>query len=54
MQRYEAAGGGYYVCPICLNSRNTADAQLIANAEVQGTVPMWAWIGDERATTFSY
>ena len=54
MQRYEAAGGRYYVCPICLNSRKIGDAQLVANAEVQGTVPMWQWIGDEAATTFSY
>jgi len=54
MQRYEAAGGRYYVCPICLNSRQLGDAQLVANAEVQGTVPMWQWIGDDGATTFSY
>ena len=27
---------------------------LIANAEIAGTVPMWEWIGDEGATTFSY
>jgi hypothetical protein len=28
---------------------------LIAGAEIQGTVPMWKWIGDEGATTtFSY
>jgi hypothetical protein len=27
---------------------------LIGGAELQGTVPMWAWIGDEAATTFSY
>jgi hypothetical protein len=23
-------------------------------AEIGGTVPMWQWIGDEGATTFSY
>jgi len=54
MQRYEAAGGSYYVCPVCLNSRKLQDAALVANAEVQGTVPMWQWIGDDGATTFSY
>ncbi len=27
---------------------------LIDNAEIAGTVPMWDWIGDEGATTFSY
>ena len=54
VQRFEVAGGRYYVCPICWNSRKLGDAQLVANAEVQGTVPMWEWIGDEGATTFSY
>ena len=27
---------------------------LVANAELAGTVPLWQWIGDEGATTFSY
>jgi len=26
---------------------------LISSAEIQGTVLMWAWIGDEGGTTFS-
>jgi hypothetical protein len=54
MKRYEAAGGRYYVCPVCFNAKQLDEGQLIAGAEVQGTVPMWAWIGDEGATTFSY
>jgi predicted peroxiredoxin len=54
MKRYEAAGGRYYVCPICFNAKNLEESRLIAGAEVQGTVPMWSWIGDEPATTFSY
>ena len=54
MKRYEAAGGRYYVCPVCFNSRKLDDGHLIGAAEVQGTVPMWQWIGDEGATTFSY
>ena len=54
MKRYEAAGGQYYVCPICFNAKKLDDTQLIAAAEIQGTVPMWNWIGDEPATTFSY
>ena len=54
MKRYEAAGGRYYVCPICFNAKQLDEAQLIAGAEIQGTVPMWTWIGDEAATTFSY
>jgi predicted peroxiredoxin len=54
IKRYEAAGGRYYVCPICFNAKRLDEDQLIDGAEVQGTVPMWKWIGDEPATTFSY
>ena len=54
VKRYEGAGGRYYVCPICFDARRLDKASLIAGAELQGTVPMWAWIGDEGATTFSY
>lgn len=54
MKRYEAAGGIYYVCPICFNAKQLDQEDLIAGAELQGTVPMWGWIGDESATTFSY
>jgi predicted peroxiredoxin len=54
MKRYEAAGGRYYVCPICFNAKQLDQGTLIGGAELQGTVPMWAWIGDEGATTFSY
>jgi predicted peroxiredoxin len=53
MKRYEAAGGRYYVCPICFNAKKLDEAALIAGAELQGTVPLWNWIGDD-ATTFSY
>jgi predicted peroxiredoxin len=54
MKRYEAASGRYYVCPICLNAKKLDAAPLIAGAEVQGTVSLWNWIGDEAAATFSY
>lgn len=54
VKRYEAAGGRYYVCPICFDARKLDKATLIAGAELAGTVPMWQWIGDEPATTFSY
>jgi predicted peroxiredoxin len=53
-KRYETAGGKYYVCPICFNAKELDSEQLIAGAELNGTVPMWNWIGDEPATTFSY
>jgi predicted peroxiredoxin len=54
VKRYEAAGGRYYVCPICFDARKLDKEALIAGAELNGTVPMWQWIGDEPATTFSY
>ena len=54
IKRYEAAGGRYYVCPICFNAKQLNPESLIGAAELQGTAPMWAWIGDEPATTFSY
>ena|SRR5215469_1651491 len=54
VKRYEAAGGRYYVCPICFNARQLDTANLISGAQLNGTVPMWQWIGDEPATAFSY
>lgn len=52
--RYAAAGGRYLVCPICFDARHLDKGDLIFNAELGGTVPMWEWIGDEPANTFSY
>jgi predicted peroxiredoxin len=54
MKRFEAAGGRYYVCPICFDARKLEASDLIAGAEINGTVPMWNWIGDDPAVTFSY
>ena len=54
VERYRAAGGRYFVCPVCIDSRKIDASTLIEGAEVNGTIPMWKWIGDEGATTFSY
>jgi predicted peroxiredoxin len=54
LKRYEAAGGRYFVCPICFNSKQLDAEALITGAELNGTVPMWNWIGDDPAVTFSY
>jgi predicted peroxiredoxin len=54
VKRYGAAGGRFYVCPICFGTKKLDEDALIAGAELQGTVPMWEWVGDEGATTFSY
>ncbi len=53
-KRYAAAGGRYLTCPICFDARHLAEDTLVPNASLGGTVPLWEWIGDEPATTFSY
>ena len=53
-KRYTEAGGRFLVCPICFNARHLAEDTLVENAALGGTVPLWEWIGDEPATTFSY
>jgi predicted peroxiredoxin len=54
VKRYQAAGGRFFVCPICFNAKELDNAELIEGAELNGTVPLWNWIGDQPATTFSY
>jgi predicted peroxiredoxin len=54
LERYENAGGRYLVCPICVDARKIDHDGFVPNAEIGGTVPMWEWIGDEGATSFSY
>jgi predicted peroxiredoxin len=54
LKRYEAAGGRYFACPVCVHARGLDGLPFIAGAEVQGTIPLWNWIGDDNATTFSY
>jgi predicted peroxiredoxin len=53
-KRFESADGQYLVCPICFNARHLAEDSLVGNAALGGTVPLWEWIGNEPATTFSY
>jgi predicted peroxiredoxin len=52
--RYASAGGRFMVCPICFDAKHLDKGQLLANADLGGTAPMWGWIGDEAANTFSY
>jgi predicted peroxiredoxin len=54
VRRYAEAGGRYLVCPICFDARHLDKGDLLDNAELGGTVPMWEWIGDDAANTFSY
>lgn len=53
LDRYEAAGGTFMVCPICFDAKGLDKAALVGNATLAGTVQLWEWIGD-GATTFSY
>lgn len=54
VERYAAGGGRYFVCPICFTARNLDASDLLDNAVLNGTVPMWQWIGEDPAVTFSY
>ena len=54
LARFHAAGGRYLVCPICFGTRDLDENALLSNAELGGTVPMWQWIGEDAATTFSF
>ena len=54
MDRYAAAGGRYFVCPICFDARGLDKGDLIPGAEINGSIPLWQWIGDDPAVTFSY
>lgn len=54
VDRYANAGGETLVCPICFSARRLHDETLTGNAQLGGTMPMWQWIGDGAATTFSY
>lgn len=53
-KRYEAAGGKLMICSVCFNAKQLDEKDLVSNAAIGGSVPMWEWIGDEPATTFSY
>ena len=54
LERFAAAHGRYFVCPICFNAKGLDEKALIVGAELAGTVPMWNWIGDDPVATFSY
>jgi predicted peroxiredoxin len=54
LDRFAQAGGRYFVCPICFDAKKLDRGSLLPTAEAAGTVPLWEWIGDEGATTFSY
>jgi len=54
VDRYQAAGGRYLVCPICFESKALDKGNLISGAEIGGSVQLWQWIGEDSAVTFNY
>ena len=54
VERFASAGGRYLVCPICFDTKQLDHDRLIGGAELGGTIPLWKWIGDDPAVTFSY
>jgi predicted peroxiredoxin len=54
MEKYAAAGGRYFVCPVCFDAKGLDKGDLVAGAEIAGSIPLWQWIGDDPAVTFSY
>lgn len=42
------------ICPLCWDAKGLTDRDRITSTELGGTIPMWEWIGDDGATTFSF
>src|SRR5258707_14236169 len=54
VKRYEAAGGRYFVCPICFNAKKLSQESLIGGAQPHGTAPLGAWDGHQAAPPLRY
>jgi predicted peroxiredoxin len=54
VEQYVDGGGELLVCPICFSSRKLDEGALATNARLAGATPLWEWIGEDRATVFSY
>jgi len=54
LERYAKADGQFLVCPVCMKARHVDPAGFVANAQPGGTAPLWEWVGDAPAVTFSY
>jgi predicted peroxiredoxin len=52
-EQFTEAGGEFWLCPICLASRDLADAEKAESTQVVGATPMWEWTGSD-STVFSY
>jgi predicted peroxiredoxin len=54
LDRYRTAGGTVLVCPVSFRAKALDEDQLIDGAEIGGVTPLWRWIGDDGAITFTY
>jgi predicted peroxiredoxin len=54
LEQFGDGGGQLLVCPVCFNARKLSENELVGNARIGGATPLWEWIGDERATVFSF
>lgn len=54
LEQFGDGGGQLLVCPVCFNARKLSENELVGNARIGGASPLWEWIGDERATVFSF
>ena len=52
--QFADGGGELLACPVCIGARKLDDAALTDNARLAGATPLWQWIGNDPATTFSY
>src|SRR5438477_7177443 len=47
-EQFAEAGGELWLCPICLASRDLAEAEKVSNTKVVGATPMREWAGSDE------
>jgi predicted peroxiredoxin len=50
---YEAKGGRFYACPVCVKTRGLQDAEWVANSEIQGMPSVYEFTAG-GALVFNY
>lgn len=52
-EEYTREGGRFYACPVCVKTRGTGDAVLVAGAEIKGAPSVYEF-AEGGALTFNY
>ncbi len=52
-EQFAEGGGELWLCPFCVNSRDLADEEKVANAKVAGATPVMEWASSDTIV-FSY